>query len=67
VKVNGKNILKATWIGHKFQEKGSGLLSEPGILAGSAIMNIATCRVKEYLKNVLSQLGDVDIIGRPQL
>jgi hypothetical protein len=63
--VDGK--LKATWLEHKFLEKGSGLLSDPRMLEGSAIMKVATRRVKEYIQSVLSQLGDVDVMGQPQL
>ena len=65
--VKDKDILKVTWLEHIFLEKGSGVLLDPMKLSRSAIMTLAMSRVKKYLKIVMSKLGEVNLIGIPQL
>jgi hypothetical protein len=55
-----KGILKITWLEHRFLEKGSGLLSNPEILDGSAILRVVTLRVKENLREMLD-IKDVEL------
>ncbi|KUJ17203.1 FAD/NAD(P)-binding domain-containing protein [Mollisia scopiformis] len=61
------NKIKVTWVNHRFLEKGSGLLSNPKMLEGTAIMQVAVYHIRKWLREILPDLGIVDLRGDAQI